>query len=107
MGNGRVRGAVMAGAMIAPLLAFAQAIPAVAVEEPWIDTSDRAEVLESYLVEFDRIEPASGYTGDVSTCSAGTTSQTYRDSIVQRMNWYRRMAGLDTVAERASYTSAT
>ena len=45
--------------------------------------------------------------GDVSTCSAGTTSQTYRDSIVQRMNWYRRMAGLDTVAERASYTSAT
>ena len=87
MGNGRVRGAVMAGAMIPPLLAFAQASPAVTIEEPWIDTSDRAEVLESYLAEFDRVEPASGYTGDVSTCSAGTTSQTYRDSIVQRMNW--------------------
>ncbi|MDW3221237.1 MAG: S-layer homology domain-containing protein [Acidimicrobiales bacterium] len=97
----------MAGAILAPLLAFSQTTPAAAANEPWIDTSDRAEVLASYLAEFEREEPASGYSGDVDTCTPGTTSQAYRDSIVQRVNWYRRMAGLDTVTERASYSTAT
>ncbi|MEM7139706.1 MAG: S-layer homology domain-containing protein [Actinomycetota bacterium] len=89
------------------MLAFSQAAPAAAADDPWIDTSNRTEVLESYLAEFERIEPASGYTGDVDTCTPGTTSQAFRDSVVQRVNWYRRMAGLDTVTERASYSSAT
>ena len=102
-----MRAALTAGAVLAPALAFSVAAPVAAAEEPWIDTSDRAEVLEAYLAEFEREEPASGYTGDVDTCTPGTTTQAYRDSIVQRVNWYRRMAGLDTVTERASYSSAT
>lgn len=106
MGNGRVRGAMLAGAILAPLLAFTPTAPAAAVEGPWIDTSDRAEVLEAYKAEFERDEPASGYTGNVDTCTAGTTSQAYRNSIVQRVNWYRRMAGLGSVSERAAYSSA-
>jgi len=108
MQMGRVRGALMAGMMVAPLLAFAHAAPAAADGgDPWIDTSNRAEVLETYLAEFDRTEPASGYDGDAGSCLAGTTSQAFRDSVVQRVNWYRRMAGLDIVSERAAYSTAT
>ncbi|MEZ5246220.1 MAG: S-layer homology domain-containing protein [Acidimicrobiales bacterium] len=97
----------MAGLLLAPLLSFAQAAPAAATDGPWIDTSDRAEVLAAYLAEFERIEPDLGHTGDVGSCNAGTTSQAFRDSVVQRVNWYRRMAGLGTVSERSAYSAAT
>jgi uncharacterized protein YkwD len=107
MSMGRVRGALMAGLLVAPLLAVVQVTPAAATEDPWIDTGDRAEVLSAYLAEFERAEPATGYTGSVDSCTAGTTSQAFRDSVVQRVNWYRRMAGLDPVTERASYSTVT
>ncbi len=74
---------------------------------PWIDTSDRGAVLAAWDLEFSRTEPAIGFTGDVGSCVAGTTSAAFRASITQRVNWYRRMAGLDTVTESASYTTAS
>ena len=64
-----------------------------------MDTWDRNAVLAAYEAEFSRTEPDTGFTGDVDNCSAGTTSQSYRDSVVQRVNWYRQMAGLTNVAE--------
>lgn len=59
----------------------------------WIDTSDRSAVLEAYHAEFDRKEPASGWTGNVGACNAGTTGAPFRQSVIQRVNWYRSMAG--------------
>ncbi len=103
----------MAGLVLAPSAAIAQLSPAIAAETtepqepPWIDTSNRAEVLDGYLVEFDRVEPDSGYDGDAASCVAGSTTQEYRDSIVARVNWYRRMAGLGPVSERVDYSTAT
>ena len=64
-----------------------------------IDTWDRAEVHNAFLKEFNRTEPDWGYTGDVDNCVAGTTSQQFRDSVFQRLNWYRQLAGLGTVEE--------
>lgn len=96
----------MAALLLAPVLAWAPAAPAGAAEGPWIDTSNRAEVLASYQAEFERAEPALGHTGDAASCTAGTTSQAFRDSVVQRVNWYRRMAGLDVVSERSGYSAA-
>ena len=64
-----------------------------------VDTWDRAVVQQAYLGEFHRVEPDWGYTGDVADCVAGTTSQRFRDSVFQRVNWYRQMAGLSTVRE--------
>jgi uncharacterized protein YkwD len=102
----------MAGLVLAPTVTLARFSPVVASEtaeapeSPWIDTSDRAEVLEGYVTEFDRVEPDSGYDGDAANCVAGSTSQQYRDSIVARVNWYRRMAGLAPVVERADYSEA-
>lgn len=106
MTTGRLRGAVVAAMMIAPILVLAPTA-ASASEGPWIDTSNRAAVIDAYTAEFERTEPASEYTGDPATCNAGTTSQEYRNSIVQRVNWYRRMAGLDQVSERSAYSTST
>ena len=75
------------------------------VADPWIDTSDRAGVVSAYRAEFERTEPDTGFTGDVDACVAGTTSQAFRDSELQRINWYRRMAGLDVVTENVSYSA--
>ena len=60
------------------------------VVQQGIDTWDRAAVLDAYGEEFDRAEPDWEYTGDVDSCVAGTTGQEFRDSLFQRLNWYRR-----------------
>ena len=86
------------------LLTVPAATPAAAAD-PWIDTADRGAVLAAWEAEFERTEPAMDYTGDVDSCTVGTTSQAYRDSVLQRVNWYRRMAGLGTVTENTTYTS--
>ena len=70
-----------------------------------IDTWDRDAVLAAYEAEFGHAEPDAGFTGDVSDCSAGTTSAPYRASITQRVNWYRQMAGLATVIEDPALTA--
>ena len=73
---------------------------------PGFDTWDRAAVLDAHTAEFDRVEPDWGYTGDVDGCVAGTTSPAFRSNVVQRLNWYRAMAGLDTVDENTTYSEA-
>ena len=73
---------------------------------PGLDTWNRTAVVEAYTSEFERGEPNPGYTGNTSECVAGETSQAYRDSVVQRVNWYRQMAGLPAVAEREQYSQA-
>ena len=71
------------------------------------DIWDRETVIGSYREEFERQEPDHGFTGNVGDCEAGTTSQAFRDSVVQRLNWYRTMAGLGTtVVERPEYSAA-
>ena len=70
-----------------------------------IDTWDRDAVLAAYETEFGRVEPDAGFTGDVDDCAAGTTSQPFRDSILQRVNWYRKMAGIAAVTEDPALTA--
>ena len=70
------------------------------------NTWDRSAVVRAYRAEFEREEPGVRFTGDIDACDAGTTNQAFRDSLVQRINWYRQMAGLDTVTERAGYSAA-
>ena len=70
------------------------------------DTWVRDAVVAAYRAEFEREQPDHEFTGNIAECDAGTTSQPFRDSVVQRVNWYRQMAGLKTVAERAEYSDA-
>ena len=106
MDHGRRIWATAVAALVGSVLYAAPSSPLGASElDPWIDTWDRAEVLGEYQAEFDRAEPAMGFTGDVGSCSAGTTSESFRDSVFSRVNWYRRMAGLDTVTESATFSA--
>ena len=70
------------------------------------DTWDRDAVVAAYRAEFEREQPDHGFTGNIADCEAGTTSQAFRDSVVQRANWYRQMAGLNTVTENPSRSAA-
>ena len=73
---------------------------------PGFDVWDRDAVVNAYRAEFEREQPDPGFTGNVAECDAGTTAQAFRNSVVRRVNWYRQMAGLDTVTERAEYSDA-
>ena len=63
------------------------------------DTWNREAVVASVGAEMSREEPDPEFTGDVADCRAGTTSQRYRDSVMQRLNWYRAMAGTNPLTE--------
>ena len=71
-----------------------------------VDSWDRAAIVAAYNAEFFRIEPPMGFTGAVASCTAGTTNPEYRASVIQRVNWYRVMAGLQPVAEKTQYSEA-
>ncbi|WP_420622473.1 cell wall-binding repeat-containing protein [Candidatus Poriferisodalis sp.] len=70
-----------------------------------LDTWNRDAALAAYEAEYERGEPDWGYTGNVADCVAGSTSQEFRDSMIQRVNWFRRMAGLTTVTENSGFSS--
>ena len=72
---------------------------------PGIDTWDRDTVAKYASSEFGRTEPEWGFTGDVANCIAGTTSREFRNSVIQRVNWYRRMAGLGAVTENPEHSA--
>ena len=73
-------------------------------DNEYFDTWDRDAVLALFAEEFHRQEPDDGWTGDVESCVAGTTSQQYRDSVFQRINWFRQMAGVDSVVENPEFS---
>ena len=106
MDRGRRIWATAVVGLVGSLLFAAPSSPVGAAEnDPWINTWDRAEVLGEYNAEFDRVEPAMGFTGDVGSCAYGTTDEAFRASVFARVNWYRRMAGLDTVTESATFSA--
>lgn len=60
----------------------------------WFDVSNRSSIQSAYQT-FTATSPVSlGFTGAVGTCVAGGTSQQYKDAALQRINWYRAMAGV-------------
>lgn len=66
-----------------------------------INLADRDAVLAAWTTEYNRTEPAIEWTGDASACNGGTTSAMYQQSILQRVNWFRNMAGLPDISYRA------
>lgn len=61
----------------------------------WIDTLDREAVLSAYSATFDPPPSDPGWDGNVGTCRAGTLALGFRRSIQARINYFRRMAGVD------------
>ena len=67
------------------------------VEAASVNVRDRESVIAAYNAEFNRVEPSSAWNGNVDACQSGTTSTAYQLSVLQRVNWYRDMAGLPSV----------
>ena len=72
----------------------------------WLDTSDRQAVLDSYQAEFSKPDPDIGWTGNRASCQAGTTNPAYRSAIIDRVNWFRSIAGVPAnITENATYSA--
>src|SRR6185295_9203296 len=60
-----------------------------------INTNDRNAVVQLFrTVYLPTVGVAAAWTGNVSTCTGGTTSAAYKDATFARVNYYRAMAGL-------------
>jgi len=60
-----------------------------------VNTANREEVRSFFNTVFRASEGAeSGWTGDVQTCTPGTTAAAFRDLVALRVNWVRALAGV-------------
>lgn len=66
-----------------------------------VDTSNRDAVLAFYNSQYSAGNPPPdiGFTGDVPSCNAGTTSAAFRAAVAQRFNFLRNLAGLGNVTQ--------
>ncbi len=72
----------------------------------WLDTWDRSAVVSAYDAEYGKTTPAMNWTGNRGSCTAGTTSTAFRNATVERVNYFRAMAGVPaTVAENATLSA--
>ncbi len=102
----QTRRVLMASILLASVFLFGSAPPIADASVPWSDTASRSQVIAAYQAEFSKPTPDPGWTGNRATCASGTTSQTYRNAIFDRINWFRGMAGVPVgVTENASYTA--
>jgi uncharacterized protein YkwD len=66
-----------------------------------VDTSNRDAVIAFYNAQYSpgNPPPGMGFTGDVNSCNAGTTSSDFRAAVAKRVNFFRNMAGLPDAAQ--------
>ena len=79
--------------------------PRASIAPTGIDTWIRPLVLQSADLELSRVEPHWEYTGNVDGCVASSTSREFRESVIQRVSWYRQMAGLGAVEENPALSA--
>ncbi|HAF49317.1 MAG TPA: hypothetical protein DCL08_08810 [Anaerolineaceae bacterium] len=61
----------------------------------WVNTLDRDESLEFYQENYLRSEPPDiHWTGSHASCDPGTTDPDYKQAVLQRVNYFRGMAGV-------------
>lgn len=61
---------------------------------PWVDTQSREASRVFYLAEYQVPGVDTGWTGNHAACGVGTTTEAFRASILQRINYFRSMAGI-------------
>jgi hypothetical protein len=78
----------------APMASVPQALP-LAKAGPAPQRLDRNQVVELYhtMLLASEYVPM-GWTGNVSNCTAGTTTPAYKQAVADRLNYYRLLAGL-------------
>ncbi|MBI4902483.1 MAG: hypothetical protein HY820_02535 [Acidobacteria bacterium] len=73
----------------------------------WFDTTSRSAIKTAYeTILAPTVPTAVSWTGSVDANNPGTTSQTYKDAVLTRINWFRAMAGVPAnIALDATYSS--
>lgn len=92
---------LLAAAIAAAPLPFAPAAASAT-----IDTSARDRVIAAYLEEFSKVVPDAEWDGDVQACMPGTTSAAHQAFVLDRLNWYRDVAGVTPVGYAAEFAPA-
>lgn len=73
-------------------------LPILLQSPPWRDISTRQASRDYYTNVYMASEGISmGWTGNLDSCTPGTTSVAYRTAVLQRVNYYRTMAGVPGV----------
>jgi hypothetical protein len=71
---------------------------------PFLDLQDREAVAQYFMTEYLQSPlPSMSWTGSLTNCNAGTLSADYQAAVLQRINFFRRMAGL---AGQVTFTAA-
>ena len=72
----------------------------------WLDTSDKELVERVYDTEFSKVVPPVEWTGDQDECDAGSSSADLKAASIDRVNFYRAMAGVPaTISEGPSFSA--
>ena len=81
-----------------------QEAQAQSITPPAVNLEDREAVRVFHNTYYSRSEGiALGFTGNAATFTAGTISTAFRTSALLRTNYYRRLAGLNAVAESTTF----
>jgi uncharacterized protein YraI len=76
-----------------------------AASVPAVDISSRAASASFYFTYY-TAQPAIEWTGSQATCNAGTTSAAFKAAVIDRIAYYRAMAGVPSGIGLAADTSA-
>ena len=67
-------------------------------ETPWVDTQNRQAVINFYQIDYKASDGVdSGWTGNRDGCNPGTTTAAFKSAIVNRINYFRNMAGVPSI----------
>ena len=85
-------------ALVATLLAVSAGQSTLTAATPGIDTTDRAEVAQTYLASIAAARTVhDGWSGAVEDCVPGSPSAEFQSATLGAANWFRAMAGLDPI----------
>jgi uncharacterized protein YkwD len=78
-----------------PLMARTRSLSANNLGGWAIETHNRQLVRQFYnSVYLGSLDTSIGWTGDITNCQAGTTTSEFKDSVLDRVNYFRAMAGV-------------
>lgn len=74
---------------------------------PNINNANRAQVAATYQSAIEaNLSIASGWNGSTDSCSAGSASDAHDAATIESINWFRSMAGLQSVTEDPAQSNA-
>ncbi len=64
------------------------------IVNPVVNPGDRQDSVDFYQSQYKMANAATGWTGNLADCESGSTSPEFRTAVLQRINYFRAMAGI-------------